>query len=228
MWKFFNAPQIWKLLVTTEAHNFHSSSCNCSCYLSERVILRELIIVTKCLFLDTVKIQTSCSQWEPTVAAFSHKCTFPVLRRKILEVWLLVRLASKIWPHIFFLELICFKILPEWHWKPHVFESIRLSSKYGCFNKLKAGWKEWLWALKKESSYSPGNHAFRSCMSWIKISLFRDIIKSPTEIPLQNPWKIHDITTTASPLLAISLHCTLDNGHLTHTAIPDDITLSSC
>lgn len=61
----------------------------------------------------------------------------------------------------------------------------------------------------------------------MKISLYRDIIKSPTVIPLQNPWKIHHVTTIASHLLAISFHCTLDNGHLTHTAIPDDITLSS-
>lgn len=61
----------------------------------------------------------------------------------------------------------------------------------------------------------------------MKISLYRDIIKSPTVIPLQNPWKIDDVTTIASHLLAISFHCTSDNGHLTHTAIPDDITLSS-
>lgn len=198
--------------VTSAAHNFHSSSCNCSCYHSDNLTLRELIIFNKCSSTLT-------------------KCIFLIIRRKILEVSLLVRLASKIWPCVFiiffFLELTHFAILSDWHWKFYSFESIRPSSKCDCFNKLKIGWEEQLQALKKESSCSSGNYALRWCISWIQISLFRGIIKSPTEVPLQNPWKIHDITTAASHFSAISFHCTLDNGHLTHTATPDNVTLPS-
>lgn len=94
----------WKPLVTAEAHNFHSSSCNCSHYHSESVILRELIIIfTKCLFLDTLKntiflqgMRTDCG------STFIQICV-PCYQKKNSS---LVRLASKIWPCIFiFLSL---------------------------------------------------------------------------------------------------------------------------
>lgn len=153
---------------------------------------------------------------------------YAVTRRKILEVWLIVRLATQIHPCVLiFSELIHFSILPGQHWKCHFSESIKLSSRSGCFNKLNQGRKNGIRLSRKRVAALQEITHLGGVMSWIKISLFRDIIKSPTEIPLQNPWKIHDVTTAASYLLAISFHCRLDNGHLTHTAIPDDITLFS-
>lgn len=219
----------WKPLVTAEAHNFHSSSCNCSRYHSESVILRELIIIfTKCLFLDTLKIQYSYREWELTVAVLSYKCVFLVIRRKILEVQLLVRLASKIWPclFIFFKSLSISRYCLTGTENPTFWKASDSPPNMVALINWKQGGKNGFRLSRKRVAALQEITHLRRCMSWIKISLFRDIIKSPTEIPLQNPWKIHDVTT-ASHLLAISFHCTLDNGHLTHTAIPDDITLSS-